>query len=382
MAMPRTYRAAIVGFAHMHINDVAVHFAKHPQVAWAGAADTTPLVPERRVAPYTRQWNLDRLRQTLKLPAVYGDYRELLAKEKPDFVIVNSENARHPDVVEACAAAGVHACVEKPMAASMADALRMVRACEAAGTKLMVNWPVVWQPAVRHARQLLEEGAIGRVLEMTCRIGHTGPLGPSAAHAGVSETAATMSGPERAATWWHQQAAGGGALLDFCCYGAMLSRWYLGQPATAATALKANLDSTWGDAEDSAAILVRFPQAVVVLGGSWTTRHPGWPMGPVIFGTEGTMVVEFDRPDHLVRIERGGGRTQTVAAPPLPAGRATVAEEFIRHLETGEPLHPTVDPRFNLDAVAILDAGLRSARSGTLETVDGAAWCAGPPGRA
>ena len=45
--------------------------------------------------------------------------------------IVTSENKQHPDVVEACAAAGAHVCIEKPMAASLSDAQRMVRACQA-----------------------------------------------------------------------------------------------------------------------------------------------------------------------------------------------------------------------------------------------------------
>ena len=374
--MSRTWRTAIVGFSHMHVNYVAPHFAAHPRVAWAGGADTPPRVPERRVAPYTRAWNRDHLARTMGLPKLYDDYRELLATEKPDIAIVNCENAQHAEVVEACAAAGTHVCVEKPMAASLADALRMVRACEAAGTAMIVNWPVVWQPAVRFARELIKQGAIGSVLEVTCRVGHTGPLGPSATHAGVSEAAAPMTGPERAATWWHRRADGGGSLLDFCCYGALLSRWYVGEPATAVSALRANLDSQWGDAEDTSAVLVRYPRALAVLGGSWATRHPGWPMGPVLYGSEGTLVVEFDRGDDTVRMEKGG-ESQSLKAPALPDGRATVAEELIHHLETGEAPHRTVDPRFNLEPMAVLDAALRSARSGKLEMVDDAAWCTG-----
>jgi len=375
--MSNQYRVAIIGFGHMHVNHVADLYGAHPQVQWAAGADTTPLVPERRVAPYTRQWNLDHLVNKLGLPKTYDDYREMLDKEKPQIVIVSCENAQHADVVEACAAAGAHVCVEKPMAASLADALRMRRACEAAGTTMIVNWPTTWLPAVRKAKTLLDEGVIGRVLELKCRVGHTGPLGPSAAHAGVSETAAPMTGPERAATWWHQEAAGGGALLDFCCYGAMVARWYLGQPAVAALGMRANLDSPWADAEDNAAILVRFPEAMAVIQGSWTTWSHGGPSGPVVFGTQGTLIVEFESPEPCVRVERGHGAAEVLQAEPLPPGRTSVAEELIHHLETGEPVHPTLEPQFNLEAMAVLDAGLRSSRSGKLETVDSAVWCGG-----
>lgn len=375
--MSKPYRVGIIGFGHMHINNVAALYAAHPQVVWGACADTQPILPERRVAPYTRQWNLEHLVKKLGLSKAYDDYREMLRAEKLDVAIISCENAQHAPVVEACAAAGVHVCVEKPMAASLADALRMVRACDAAGTRLIVNWPVTWLPAVRKAKTLLDEGIIGRVLELKCRVGHTGPLGPSAAHAGVSETATPMSGPERAATWWHQHAAGGGALLDFCCYGAMLACWYLGTPAVAAMAMRANLDSQWGDAEDNAAILARFPQAMALVEGSWTTWDQGGPCGPVVFGTTGTLIVEFDAPEATVRIERGHDRRETIPAEPLPAGRTSVAEELIYHLETGEPVHPTIAPALNLDAMAILDAALRSSDTGRLELVDTTAWHSG-----
>lgn len=214
---------------------------------------------------------------------------------------------------------------------------------------------------------------MGRVLEVKCRVGHTGPLGPCAAHAGVSEAAAPMTGPERAATWWHQEAAGGGALLDFCCYGAMIARWYLGQPAVAALGMRANLDSQWGDAEDNAAILVRFPDAMAVLEGSWTTWHHGGPSGPVVLGTQGTLIVEFDQSEACVRVEPSRGPAEVFPAEPLPQGRTNVAEELIHHLQTGEPVHPTLQAPFNLEVMAVLDAGLRSSRSGKLETVSNTA---------
>ncbi len=52
----------------------------------------------------------------------------------------------------------------------------------------------------------------------------------------------------------------------------------------------------------------------------------------------------------------------------------TLAEEFVHHLETGEPLHPTLQLEHNLETMAILDAGIRSAVSGGIELVDNAVW--------
>jgi len=372
--MSKTYRVGIIGFAHMHINHVAALFAAHPQVEMVACADTVPDVPERRDAPYTRGWNLNHALENLGVPKAYACYPAMLEQEQFDLIICCSENAKHPEVVEACAGAGVHVCVEKPMAVSLADALRMVRAVQAAGTTLVINWPMTWSPSARKAKALIDEGVIGRVLEVRVRLGHTGPLGPGAAHAGVEETAAPMSGFERGATWWHQTAAGGGAMLDYCCYGSMVGRWYIGEPAVAAIGMRANLNSPWGDADDNGAMIVRFPRAMGLFEGSWTTWDHGVPGGPIVLGETGTLVVETRDGQPVVRLERGHGDTTIYEGEPLPAGRSNIAEEYLHHLETGDPLHPTLEMMFNLEAMAILDAGVRSAESGRLELVNNGAW--------
>ena len=372
--MARTYRVGLIGFAHMHINNVAALFGKHPQVELVACADTTPDRPELREGPYTRGWNLTFALNEIGVPKAYDCYGEMLDAESFDIVVCCSENARHPDVVEACAAKGIAVCVEKPMAMSLADALRMVRAARAAGTTLIVNWPMTWSPAARKAKELIDAGAIGRVLEVKWRGGHTGPLGAGAKHEGVSDEAAPLNATELGATWWHHDAPGGGAMLDYCCYGAMVAYWYIGELALAAVGLRGNLASPFGDADDNGAMLVRFPGALGLFEGSWTTWDHGVPNGPIVYGTEGVLVVDKQDGAPAVRVEKGGGQTTLVQPDPLPEGRDDVARELLHHLDTGEPLHPTLDVRFNLDAMAILDAGLRSARTGKLETVNNPSW--------
>ncbi|MGI6368558.1 MAG: Gfo/Idh/MocA family protein [Anaerolineae bacterium] len=374
--MSRIYRVGVIGFGHMHINNVAQLFHAHPQVQFVACADTVPRTAELRSVPYTRQWNKNNVMAITGMTEYYADFYRMLIQEQLDIVIVTCENAQHPVVVEACAEAGVHVCVEKPMAMTLADGLRMVRACEANDTSMVINWPLTWQPAARKAKALIDEGLIGDVLEVKWRSGHTGPLGPGAAHAGVSEASQPLTGAERAATWWHQREAGGGSLLDFTSYGAMVSRWYIGEPAVAAMAMRANLQSQYGNADDNAAVLVRFPRAMALLEGSWTTFAHGVPTGPIVYGTTGTLVVEGGAGPQ-VRLERGHGDTTIYPADPLPAGREDVAQELIHHLETGEPVHPTLDMRANLDYMAIIDAAARSADSAQLQLVQNAAWSLG-----
>jgi len=58
----------------------------------------------------------------------------------------------------------------------------------------------------------------------------------------------------------------------------------------------------------------------------------------------------------------------------LPVPLTDVAYAYACHKDTGEPLHITLQPLFNLNALAILDAGIRSADSGKTELVDNLHW--------
>lgn len=376
--MSKRHRVGIIGFGHPHINHVAKLFCANPQTEWVACADTRPLRPELRVAPYTREWNRDNVMKLSGMSKCYDDYGEMLKKERFDLVLVQCENAQHPDVVEACARAGVNVCVEKPMAASLAGGRRMDEACKKAGTMLAVNWPPTWLPHARKAKEIVDSGLIGRVLEIDYRAGHGGPFGSGAEHRGGVEAPAPLTEKEKAATWFHQAAAGGGAFLDLCCYGVVYSLWYIGERAVAAQGLKANLDSPWCDAEDNGVLVIRYPGAIAVAQGSWTTHGKSFlSVGPMmVYGDKGMLSFEIYGEKPVVRVVHGPDRKiETFEAPPLPEGRSTLPEELFHHLETDEPLHQTLTAKFNLDATAIIDAGIQSALHGDAREVADVSRC-------
>jgi glucose-fructose oxidoreductase len=376
--MTKRYRLGVIGFAHMHINELMRTFGELPNVEWVACADTRPARPELVEARFTRDWNKRHAHEEVGIPKVYDEYREMLDRERFDLVLFCPENSRHGEVAEAIAAHGAHMVTEKPMAASLPEALRMARAAQAAGVTLAVNWPTTWSPAVRTAHRLVQEGVIGEVWEVKWRAGSMGPLSHGSTHPGVGGTAVEMSDVQKGATWWHHAAPGGGALLDYTCYGACLSRWYIGAPAVAAFGIRANLLTPYGDAEDNAVITVRFPKALAILEATWSCPDHGVPTGPLIYGSTGTIVVERQGDRQVVTLRRGrGSEPETVEPEPLPAGRETLGQEVLHHLETGEPLHETLQVDFNLDAEAILDAGIRSAQSGKLELVNDRSWSIG-----
>ena len=390
--MSKQYRAVIIGFAHMHINHLAGLFGRHPQIEWAACADTSANAnvgdaadagscaaaggakaaraasKGQLTAPHTRTWNRDNVMRTENISKLYGDWRKMLAEQKPDLAIVACENALHAEVAGECAGYGVHACVEKPMAVSLEDAKTMAVAAKKAGTVILVNWPIAWNAAFRTAKALLEQGAIGRPLQLRWRSGHRGPLGAGVTHAAVNQAADTMTDQQRGATWWHQKATGGGAMLDYCCNGSMAGAWLFNANAKCVMGMKSNLNSPWAEADDNAFMLIQFPQAVAVVEASWTTKHNGVENGPIVYGTDGTLVASTYK--ETVRIEGAGGRSGTVELAALPKGRATVAEEMVHHLDTGEELHPILTPELNLSSMAILDAGIQSAQNGVLQAVE------------
>lgn len=100
-------------------------------------------------------------------PAVYEDYRVLLAAERPEFVSVCTPPAQHLDVVRAAVAAGAKAIhCEKPIALSYGDALEATRLATDAGTQLTFNLQRRFDPVHRFARTQLAAGVLGDVVSI------------------------------------------------------------------------------------------------------------------------------------------------------------------------------------------------------------------------
>jgi len=92
-----------------------------------------------------------------------ADYHELLARDDVDMVDVCLPNRLHEEVVVAAAQAGKHIYCEKPLAMNMAEARRMVDAVTAAGVKSQMTFNFRFFPAITRAKQLIDEGFLGRV---------------------------------------------------------------------------------------------------------------------------------------------------------------------------------------------------------------------------
>src|ERR1700736_2925486 len=90
----------------------------------------------------------DAIASKFGVPSLY-DIDDFLARKDIDAVAVLTPSGLHPQHVIACAKAGKHVVVEKPMALRLQDADDMIRACDVAGVKLFIvkqnrfNVPVI-----------------------------------------------------------------------------------------------------------------------------------------------------------------------------------------------------------------------------------------------
>lgn len=97
------------------------------------------------------------------------DYRELLARDDLDAVDICTPNNSHHEIVLAAAAAGKHIYCEKPLAKNALEAASMTQAVDAAGLKAQVTFNFRFFPAVMRARQLIDEGFLGRIFSFRGR---------------------------------------------------------------------------------------------------------------------------------------------------------------------------------------------------------------------
>jgi predicted dehydrogenase len=126
---------------------------------------------EQREA-FGERWGMDK-------GSLYADFREMLAREQLDIVTVATSAKPRPEIVRACAEAGVKAIfAEKPLAISLSDADDMVALCREKGVVLAVGCTRRWDAWWQMARKLIANGELGQLLQINamgnCGISHNG----------------------------------------------------------------------------------------------------------------------------------------------------------------------------------------------------------------
>ena len=119
-----TFRVAGISFDHMHMGDLLRMVHDHPEADIAGIYDPDRSRMESAIGNFA-----------IPEDRVFTDLDACLDASKPDLAILCVNTAAHADVTERLAAHGVNVMVEKPFAASVDDARRMIAAMEKSGKR-------------------------------------------------------------------------------------------------------------------------------------------------------------------------------------------------------------------------------------------------------
>jgi len=277
--MTKPWKIAGINFDHMHMGDLLRMVIEHSNAEIVGIADEQP---ER----------MKGVMQALGIPesAAFEDYGRCLDNTQPDVVILCPATALHGEWTEKVAPYGTHIFMEKPFAATLPEADRMIAAVAATGKQLVINWPLRWYPSHVTSKRLIDEGAIGEVIEVHYYDGNRGPL----RHV-MDKVEVPLSDPsEKSRSWWYQKSAGGGSLLDYLGYGVTLGTWFM--DGRSPIEVTATVDAPEGLEVDEHSITVcRYATGLSKFETRWGAFTDPWKLQPqpkcgfVIVGTKGTI---------------------------------------------------------------------------------------------
>jgi glucose-fructose oxidoreductase len=346
----KRYNIVGINFDHMHMGDNLRMAFEHPDAEIVGICDEDAT----RMQAAARNFNIPPER-------VFTDYRQCLEQTKPDIVILCPATAEHALWVERVAPYGVHLLVEKPFAATLAEADRMIRAIEATGKLMAINWPLAWYPPHVTAKRLIDAGVIGEVIEVHFYDGNRGPLYHTADKIETTPTAA-----QKAASWFYKQAKGGGSLLDYLGYGVTLGTWYHGGKAP--IEVTATVDQPEGlEVDEHSVTVARYDRGLSKFETRWGTFTDPWTLQPqpkcgfVIVGTDGT-ISSYDY-ETTIRVQtRARPEGEDLPVDELKPPYQNPVQYLIHCIATGEPIRGPLAPEISRIGQQIVDTAAQSAR--------------------
>ncbi len=348
----KTWRIAGINFDHLHMGDNLRMAHEHPWVEIVGICHE----------------NHERMRSAIdnfSIPdgLVFTDYRACITETKPDITLLCPATAKHGEWTEKVAPFGVHIIMEKPFAASLAEADRMIAAMASTGKQLAINWPLAWYPPHRTAKRLIDEGAVGEVLEVHYYDGNRGPLWHVADKV---ETTREEVAAEKPNSWFYKKDYGGGSLLDYLGYGTTLGTWF--QRGRKPIEVTAVVDEPVGLEVDEHSITVaRYAHGLSKFETRWGTFTDPWTHQPqpkcgfVVKGTEGT-IGSFDY-EQTIRIQSRDcpeGRDMPVDAVEPPFQNPV--QYLIHCIENDLPVEGPLSPGIARIGQQIVDSAVLSAK--------------------
>jgi predicted dehydrogenase len=298
-------RLAVIGTGWWATTAHLPAIRKHPDAELVALADRRPEALQKAVAAYG--------------PArTYTDYRQMLAQEGLDGVVVAVNHTAHYAVARHCLQAGLHVLLEKPMTLTATDAHRLLALAGRRKRELIVGYPYHYNPLAQQARRLLQSGWLGHVQYVSCLFASMVVefyRGNDQAYA--PPTGYPVTGPGQA--YADPKLSGGGQGHLQVTHSAALMFYLTGLQPERVTAFMEDWDVPV-DLVD--AIAVRFKPAeghaaVGVIGSTGNVGIGGQPRLEIqVYCEHGSLVL--DQTAGLLRARHHDGTEQTYG-PPAPA---------------------------------------------------------------
>lgn len=336
---------AVIGLEHGHAAGLFQTMAATKNVKLIAVVEPDKTLQQE----YTHEWHVD--------PTLYVDSLDaMLAKGKPQALLIYTSPAKHREVTEWAAKHGIDVMMEKPFATTLADAIAMRDAGRRYGTKVLVNYETSWYASNAAVMNDVADGKLGEIHKVVVHDGHNGP-------------AEIHVQPEFLKWLTDPAQSGAGAMFDFGCYGADLMTVMMhGEVPISVTAVaQTNKPDEYPKVDDDATIIVRYPHAQAVLMPSWD-----WPIARKdmeVYGTKGYEIAV----DPMMVTSRfsEAEKPVTVEEPKLPLAY-TNSLEYLAALERGEIHgdHDLTATDTNVVVMQILEAAKRSVQEGRTVTIE------------
>ena len=318
--------------------------------------------------------------------SVETDWRKLIARDDIDVIDIAAPNNVHKEIAIAAAKAGKAILCEKPLAINAADAKVMVAAVEKAKVPNMVWYNYRRVPAITLAKQLVDEGRLGRIFHYRAKF--------------LQDWTISADLPQGGEGLWRLDAkiAGSGVTGDLLAHCIDTALWLNGTidkvTATTETFIKERKHTLTGKVEkvtidDASLFLARFSNGSLATFESTRYARGHKALYTLeINGENGSLFWDlhdlhrfqvFDYKDESrvrgwksVHITDGDHPyMKNWWVPGLQIGYAETfvhqAADFIKGIETGNPAGPNFKDGLATDYVT--DAVLKSAKTGRWEKV-------------
>ena len=283
----------------------------------------------------------------------YDEFHDGVAVDAYDAVYVVTPNALHLPHVEAAADLGKAVLCEKPVEASVERAEQLVDRCERADVPLMVAYRMQTEPAVRRARELVTDGAIGD---------------PVFVHGNMSQRLLDEVVPDPDQWRLDPELSGGATIMDIGLYPLNTARFVLGADPVRVRA-QARVESTPFEAvgDEHVSFGIDFDDGT--LGACTASQSAVQSSHLRVTGTEGEIAIDpafYNRQERGFRLSVG---SQAVDCEFEQVNQMTEEFDYFAHcLLTGSDPHP--DGEHALVDMRAMDAIYEAAERGCDVAVD------------